>query len=416
MTASSDLVERSGDLKRELIEFSHQRRFDRPARKAVEERFGRYPVLSEEEAINFQDWFALQARLPDGRTVVEHFVAAHPELPEQERAMLLGWRDVVEGLFEVKRRDGEALLLDNLVDDLAYRARANVGPAIFSGIPRGSFVTARLVPIADEWLLSGATTLLPASGRAEVYQTALELSAQFPALVFRNPEKLAQGWELQREERRSFVDFFGSDTVVLPGREVGEQMQAFMRYRTYEARDADGTTAAERAQKAHGVLPPEVDHPTPPEFLAAETVGMIYDEIEGLSYFIDFGAFADVFANPNLAADRERRQVVRLYLEDDSVSPLPLRRMAERDPERASQVFQRVLQRPRFSWERDGEALLRKHKAWFYEQPQLPTAMPVSDRLARAARITAPRDHPRPDYRPARRRKKGSWQKGGRPH
>jgi hypothetical protein len=86
---------------------SAQRRFERAARKAVKERFGRYPVLDEEEAINFQDWFALQARLPDGRTVVEHVVDARPDLPEEERALLLGWRDVVEG---VKRRGGEALL------------------------------------------------------------------------------------------------------------------------------------------------------------------------------------------------------------------------------------------------------------------------------------------------------------------
>lgn len=413
MAASANLVERSGDLKSELIDFSHQRRFERAARQAVAERFGRFPVLDEEKTINFQDWFALQARLPDGRTVVEHFVDARPDLPEEERAMLLGWRDVVEGLFEVKRRGGETVLLHNLVDDLTYRARANVGPAIFRQMPRGTFLVARLVPLGDDWLLSGASTVLPAAGRAEIYQMAVELSTRFPAMVFRNPEKLARAWELQREEHRHFIDFFGSDLVVLPGREIAARLRAYNHYRTYEARDAEGKTVAERAKETRDSEPPEMDFPLPDDFVAAETIGMIYGEEEGLNFYLNFGTVAETFANPALAADRKHRQAVLGYLNDESISPLPFRRLANEDHERASQVFQRVLKQPRFSWERDGEALLRKHKAEFFAQPVLPSVMPLSDPLARAAIADSERDRPRPDYRPARR-KKGSRKSRGR--
>jgi hypothetical protein len=414
MTAVSDLLKRSSDLKTEIIDFSHQRRFVRAARRAAEERFGQFPVLDEEEAINFQDWFALQARLPDGRTVVETFVAEHPDLSEEERSMLLGWRDVVEGLFEVKRRHGVAILLHNLVDDLEYRAHANVGPAIFSQMPRGSFLVARLIPIGDEWLLSGASTVLPAQGRPEVYQMAVELSTRFPEMVFRNPEKLARAWELQREERQCFIDFFGADLVVLPGHEVEERMRAYHRYRAYEARDAEGKTVLERAQEVHGMTPPEIDVSLPPEFATAETVGIIYDEVEGLNLYIDFGLLEETFANPALAADRTHREAVLWHLRDASGSPLPLRRLAARAPERASQVFQRVLKNRDFSWERDGEALLRRYKAEFFAQPLLPSVMPVSERLSRAAMSAATSERPPADYRPARRRKKGSWKPSGR--
>src|SRR5262245_63522272 len=89
-------------------------------------------------------------------TVVEHFVAEHPQLPEEERAMLLGWRDVVEGIFRVQRRDGDALVAINLVDDLTYRVRSNRGPAALGSMRRGMFLITRLVPIGGEWLLSGA--------------------------------------------------------------------------------------------------------------------------------------------------------------------------------------------------------------------------------------------------------------------
>ena len=93
--------------------------------------------MDEEQFINFLDWFVLQHRLPDGQTVVERFVAARPDLSDEERAMLLGWRDAVEGIFEVQRRDGEALLTVNLVDELPYRVRSNMGPAVFPGCRAG---------------------------------------------------------------------------------------------------------------------------------------------------------------------------------------------------------------------------------------------------------------------------------------
>ena len=72
--------------------------------------FGMDPILDEGELANLLDWFILQERLPDGHTPLEHFVAEHPELTEEEHTMLLAWHDVVEGVFEVKKRDGEALV------------------------------------------------------------------------------------------------------------------------------------------------------------------------------------------------------------------------------------------------------------------------------------------------------------------
>jgi hypothetical protein len=47
------------------------------------------------------------------------------------------------------------------------------------------------------------------------------------------------------------------------------------------------------------------------------------------------------------------------YLKADSISALPFRRLAGADTGRASQLFQHLLKKPGFSWERGGEALLR---------------------------------------------------------
>ena len=98
------LLEHCSDLKRRLVEFSRSRRFSRQFDQAL--RAGsRGKAVDESEFINIIDHFILQRPLPGGRTVVETFVSAHPELAEADRQMLLGWRDVVEGVFEIRERD-----------------------------------------------------------------------------------------------------------------------------------------------------------------------------------------------------------------------------------------------------------------------------------------------------------------------
>ena len=84
----------------------------------------------------------------DGRTVVDRFVASRPDLDAADREMLLGWRDPVEGFFEILGQDGDAIVLLNLIDDLTYLTYANMGPASLRRLPKGGFVYVRLVPVS----------------------------------------------------------------------------------------------------------------------------------------------------------------------------------------------------------------------------------------------------------------------------
>src|SRR5260370_8628858 len=147
MPANQNLIQRSGDLKRDLLEFGQGPRFDRALQQAVTEHFGPTIVANEGEVGNFLDWFILQHRLSDGRTVVDHFVSAHPKLPEAERAMLLGWQGVVEGIFAVQRQDGDALIVVNLVDELTYRVHSTMGPPVFNQMPLSPSLIPHPVPI-----------------------------------------------------------------------------------------------------------------------------------------------------------------------------------------------------------------------------------------------------------------------------
>ena len=120
----------------------------------------------------------------------------------------------------------------------------------------------------------------------------------------------------------------------------------------------------------------------PPDLTEAETVALIYDEVDGLGFYAEFGLVESVFADPDLLRLPAYREQVLTYLRDDSVHPLVINRLADRDPHRASVTFRRLLHKPRFDWTRDGEGLLRKYKAAHFDRPARPRVSPVSAGLA----------------------------------
>ncbi|SBT41016.1 hypothetical protein [Micromonospora narathiwatensis] len=376
ITVDDDLLNRAGELKRQLVSFSQQPRYDRAFDDVLASRYDGRVALDEHTMMILWDYFVLEHRLRNGRTVVEQFVAAHPELPEPERQMLLGWRDVVQGPFEVQGRDGAALVVVNLVDELTYCVRSNMGPSVFRRTPRRSFLLARLVAVGEEWMISGPMNVWRAQERDVAYEMALEMSLRAPEAVYRNPEKLAQAWELQRQDRDRFVRFFGSDLVVVAGDQVADRMAD---YHAFCRAEVPGTPSSISA----------VDGPVlelPPDVVDAETVAMIYDEVDGLGFYAEFGLVEAAFADPDLLRRRRYREHTMAYLQDDSVAPLVLRRLAELDPERASVVFRRLLKKPRFDWARDGEELLRAYKPEHFRRAPRPRVSPVSERLAAYAR------------------------------
>jgi hypothetical protein len=254
--------------------------------------------------------------------------------------------------------------------------RSNMGTSVFRQMPRRSFLITRLVPVGEEWMLSGPTSVLRPAEREVAYRLAVEMSMRTPEAVYRNPEKLARAWEIQRADRQRFIAFFGADLVVVPGGQAQERLNAFHEF----SRDEVLRATPGAARRGGGAAVPVVE--LPPDLVASETVALIYDEQDGLGFYAEFGLVEAAFADPDLARRRRYREQVLSYLHDDSVEPTVLRRLADRDPDKASVLFRRLLKRPRFDWARDGEALLRAAKAGYFTGVPRPRVSPLSERLA----------------------------------
>ena len=214
---AAGLLDHCSDLKRQLVEFARSRRFSRQFDQAL--RAGsRGKAVDESEFINIIDHFILQRPLPGERTVVETFVSAHPELAEADRQMLLGWRDVVEGVFEIRERDGEAIIAVNLIDELTYRVYSNAGPAVLASMEPGCFMIARIVPI----------------------------------------------------------EFFGSDLIVVPGPEVASRMNGFLTLYTRRVLEEAGSAASSLDAEVAARTPA---FSVPGDLASAPSVALAYDEV-----------------------------------------------------------------------------------------------------------------------------------------
>ncbi|MDT0469396.1 hypothetical protein [Streptomyces gibsoniae] len=175
----TDLIERSAELKGRLVAFGQSSRFDRWLTPLLLEAAGPERRLDEDEAIRIVDHFILRYCLPDGSAVVDRFVAGRKDLTAVDREMLLGWRDPVEGIFEIQRMERNAVVLLNLLDDLEYRTYSNVGRAAFRGVSKGDFLHTCLVPVhpaGGAWLVSGVMSSYPKSSATEIAQAALQLA------------------------------------------------------------------------------------------------------------------------------------------------------------------------------------------------------------------------------------------------
>jgi hypothetical protein len=310
-----------------------------------------------------------------GLAGIDRLIAASRNRADRE--LLLDWAaDPVRGVFEVTQTDATAVTVLNLVDDLDYRVYG------LAQAPPGAFITGTLLPLADDdsaWLASGAETFHGRHDARQVARLAIEMATREPELVFRNEEKVKQGWDHMRRDRAEFLAFFGSDELVLPTAEAEGRLNAYYRRRRDAALAARGR---HRAVSETG----ETTFVMPEGFFEFRTVGIIYDETDGFVVVPEYGMLRAMFANPALAADRAHADVLRAYLREDMIPPLPLRRLAAAFPDTVDAVFRRVLGSKNFIWIQNGPGLLRKRKPAHYGREPLPGVAVLSDRVLELAR------------------------------
>ena len=384
-------LERIGDIKGTLIKFSTNPEFSEELNDAKSEYFGEVKLpkdMKEEDSATFLDWYTLEWQSEFGDTFPERFVEAYGDLMSQDiQEMILGWRGVIDGIFEVMGKGSGGYHMKNLINEQEYVVYPTALVAEASQFEIGDFMSARIVPVRDFHTFSGITAKMPYDGsdkeRGAIYKIALKIQTRYPGKAFKdNEEKLKKSMELIRKDYDEYVGYFGSDELIGSGREMVQRHRDFLRYTMFDKKDPQTRLSkAEKYEREHGKAYqlPQINYPE--TLLTQPDVGMLCDPFEGATFLEEWSLFIDIFRDPDAyivdwMKKRKAKDVIMGYLESDSVSDIPFRRMAERFPDNFTRVIGYTLEWEGFSVDMIDD-LMRYYKAETFDK--IPTHVAVLD-------------------------------------
>lgn len=121
----------------------------------------------------------------------------------------------------------------------------------------------------------------------------------------------------------------------------------------------------------------------PDELAASASVGVIFDDVEGLNFYSNFKIFMEVFEDSSLLINEEHKDIIIGYLRSDTISTLPFKKMVERYPENAARVFSHICNKQDWDNEKDFNNLMKKYKSSFLKRKPVPSFIPVRESITR---------------------------------
>jgi hypothetical protein len=343
--------------------------------KASREKYGDPLVIDSEDGFHeFTDNFVYSYRFPDNLTVIDRFLAETPDLNEREKAIVLGWKDPVVGLFQVKSTLADGFVAENLINEVDYTIKPTTIPQRFEELARpGAFFRAKIIPVNDkEYIFSGTQGFLNTSEK-EILKRVARLQMKHPQFAFRdNEEKIKEGFELQKNDRELFIEYFGSDEILTEGKKLPALAAEFMNYRLSKI----------EKPLPEGYKPPEMSFPE--GLLKSKDVGIVFDELSGQHYLINYGIILNVFQSPDQLKIQRYKRDILAYLEDQTISPHVLRKLFFRFPQNAEFIIREILSRPEFSLEKDFDSLMDEFKPSFKGKRIYPYILPMSPKFVKA--------------------------------
>jgi len=377
-------IDRFGDIRKMLVDYFQNVLLKKDDTlkevffKAVREEYGDPVVIikSEDEFHEFTDNFVYSYRFTDDLTVLDRFVSETSNLSEKEKAIVLRWKDPVGGLFQVKRALPDGFVAENLINEVDYTIKPTRIPKKFEllAIP-GAFFRAKIIPVSDkEYIFSGVQEFLDIPEK-EIFKIAGSFQMKHPGLAFRdNEEKIRRGFELQEEDRKLFIEYFGSDEVLTEGRKLPELMAGFMDYRLSKI----------EKPLPEGYKPPKMDFPK--GLLKSKDVGIVFHELSGQHYLVNYGIILNVFQSPDEVKIQRYKRDILTYLEDQTISPYVLKKLFFKFPQNAEAIIRRILDRPEFCLEKDFDSLMDEFKPSFRGKRIYPYILPMSPRFVKVMR------------------------------
>ncbi|RLG36724.1 hypothetical protein DRN79_04390 [Methanosarcinales archaeon] len=248
--------------------------------------------MSEEDEMEFMNWFLFTRSLPDGRTPAVVF-ADERGLDEDTKAKLKHLGSPKSGIYEIISYEPDAfrIRVRNLLSDEEYELMADI-----EGIEVGQTFSGNLYPWGDIYLSGGALRI-----------HSPELSDEIKSVVESFSTSDSSESEDKREElHNAFTSFFGSWEAVFDTKEACEDaINRFLDWFFLERKTEIGKTIAEIYREEHGEEMKREPFKIPQSFESAKNIGVLSDAEEGIFLVQDYGILKNVIENGSVSAAGE---------------------------------------------------------------------------------------------------------------
>lgn len=359
--------------------------------KKIKKEFKKEALKESQSAkdTNFREWFLFEKIFPEGQQLIDIFLLK--DLPNEDVEILLNWKKYIFSIFKIKKENPDSWILLNMLNNEKYIVKKEVDSPILT---LNDYLVTRILPFEKEYVFANNQKpfVLATTSNDDVYRVVALFELEFPHMAFiDNNNKMETSYRIQSLEHDDFFEFFGSDEIILEGKEIKEKLQEFYHYRYFQKKDKDsGKTIAKIFREKFSTYP-EIPSVEIPDYISnLDEVGIIYDRIEGLNFLPWYGIFKEIFRREDFKSIIGYKECVLEYLKADTISGLPFRRVLIEFTNNTSEVLKDVLDRKRVSIPEDWEKIMNKYKKNIMSESLKPSVISMTDKtkaLLRTKRI-----------------------------
>jgi len=345
---------------------------------------------------------------------IDLFIHEHPLLEEGDRTLLQSWHRTFTGLFAIEQVETDSdneFEVRNWLTAKPYRVKlstAQATPDLLKRLKPGEILLTRIAPLTgDTWMLATSYTLLGKLGKPKLAVAIGNFKENYAPFLYADaPELLEEAWRSVEQYHQTFLDFFGSDEITLPGYQLNQKMQEFQEVLTKQQLESAGIDPSKSLQELAadaGIEEDDLEAIAQEVGVETEVVSQLLTKPDAkpstskmvippiqLPDAIKKAPQVTVLAHarwgqmllPNHATVKssleaeqwqaipEAEKWMRQYLEDTTINRFVWQRLASQYPLPLERVLQTLLNRPDFQLTRDLEAAL--NAAGKPLEPELP--------------------------------------------
>ena len=187
--------------------------------------------------------FAIEGEVA-GKTILDLFLANHPDLTNADRQLILGWRKSFVGLLSIVQIWPDGLEIMNWLTAKHYRLQFTdlSAQTATSRLKIGDVIIAQISPILNlDWAILTPWIALGKLGKPKLAVAIGAFRQNYPHYLYSDaPEQLAASWQSVAVYHDRFVEFFGTDEITLTGKELEVRIGEFQTWMVTKQLDAAG--------------------------------------------------------------------------------------------------------------------------------------------------------------------------------